>query len=174
MFMWNFCKGWFAHSSFLETYNKTSNAHYVSYYSDNDKVTENAIRIASWLKQQNLNVIMDKLNVITDGMRKWCDRNISLAKKVILIISPGYLKISKLDETINPGKEKELSLKDQLAYNEVCHIRDEIMKMPLVTHRFVVILVETGYNELPFWMKHLNVYKYSGGKVDENILKVLK
>ena len=128
------------------------------------------MRIASWLKQQNLNVIIDKFHVITDGMRKWCDRHISSAKKVIIIICPGYLKISKLDENVNPGREKSFSFKDQLAYNNVCHIRDEITKMP---QRFVVILVETGYNELPFWMKHLNVYKYSGGKVDENILEVL-
>lgn len=146
---------------------------YLSYYSDNKNVTNTAIKIANWLREQNIDVIFDKFFVITNGLRKWRELSLSSAKRIILIISPGYLKICKLDESDEKDKKLD-AIKDQLAYNEICHVRDEITKNPSVTDKFIVILVETSPDDLPFWMKRLNIYKYKNGQVDEKMLEVLK
>ena len=105
--------------------------------------------------------------------RIWNERNMSLSKRVILIISPGYLEICKFDEKNNKEKRLE-SVKDQLAYSEISRIRNEIMEKPLATDRFIVILVRTSRSDLPFWMKKLKIYEYSKGMLDEKILTVLK
>lgn len=158
--------------SMKETLNRKGGTDYISYYSAKESDTNTAMKIAAWLAQHEVKVIMDKFDVISNGKRIWSEQQLASAKKVILILSPGYLEICKFDQNIK--KEKKLdSFMDQLAYNEICYIRDEIRKKPFAIDRVVVVLAGVGSGELPFWMKGLKSFKYSNGELDGEILKFL-
>ena len=147
---------------------------YISYYNEDEGDNEPAIKIASWLKDNQVNVVMDKFDVITSRKRVWCENHLSNAERVIMVVSPDYLEVCKFGETYEKEKKQDC-FKQQLDWNEICQIRHKMMEKPLATDRFIVVLVNTGSNELPFWMRGLTIFKYRKENViSENILKFLK
>jgi hypothetical protein len=116
---------------------------------------------------------MDKFSLIIPNRRVWSEQQLVEAEKIILIITPKYLEICNLHQSIS-NMGKVWSYNDELVCNEISLIRNKLIDKGKVSNKFIGILVDTKKKDLPHWMSQFNCYKYRNGKLDDDILDMLK
>lgn len=144
--------------------------HYISYNASNKG---EALDIARWLQEKNINVIIDQLSYIKPNRRAWSERQLLEAEKIIMIVTPKYLGICNLQQT-KSNEEKKRSHNDELVCNEIALIKNKLIEMGMAADKCIVILIDTQRKDLPHWMSQFNCYQYKNGKLSEGILPMLK
>ncbi|CAB4006270.1 ---NA--- [Paramuricea clavata] len=144
--------------------------HYISYNASNKG---EALDIARWLQEKNINVIIDQLSYIKPNRRAWSERQLLEAEKIIMIVTPKYLGICNLQQT-KSNEEKKSSHNDELVCNEIALIKNKLIENGMAADKCIVILIDTKRKDLPHWMSQFNCYQYKNGKLDEDILPMLK
>ncbi len=105
--------------------------------------------------------------------RAWSEKQLLEAEKIIMILTPKYLEICKLRQSLS-NKEKLWSYNDELVYNEIAWINNKLIGKERDTDKFIGILIDIKKTDLPHWMSEFNCYKYKNGQLDEEILNILK
>ncbi|XP_028409292.1 uncharacterized protein LOC114531892 isoform X2 [Dendronephthya gigantea] len=133
---------------------------YVSYLPEKSTINQ-VNEIYSLLKSHNINVVMDQMydpklyNSL--GPERFGEKFLAHADKVIMIVTQGYLKLCRLDETVDIGSRPCFnSLNDQRLYGEVVNIKSELStKMKHSPVRFIPVLVNVADDYLPKWLQKL-------------------
>lgn len=154
----------------LSTFLNSGAPHYISYNASNKG---EALDIARWLQQKNINVIIDQLSYIKPNRRAWSERQLLEAEKIIMIVTPKYLGICNLQQT-KSNEEKKRSHNDEWACNEISLIKNKLIEKGMAADKCIVILIDTQRKDLPHWMSQFNCYQYKNGKLSEEILPMLK
>lgn len=153
---------------------------YVSYLPE--KATINQINgIYSWLKSHNIEVVMDQMyndqklyNSI--GPKRFGEKFLRQADKVIMIVTPGYLKLCWLDDTVDIDSIPRFdSLNEERLYSEVAHIKNELSTT--LKHgpiRFIPVLVNVPDDYLPKWLQKLTSVKWPDDGKTKTFLNLLK
>lgn len=143
-------------------------AHYISYNASNKR---EAMDIARWLQNKNVNVVIDKFSLIIPNRRVWSETKLLEAEKIIMIITPQYLEICTSRQS-KSYKQNNFPCSDELVNNEISLIRNKLID--LSSDKIIIILVDTKEKDLPHWMSGLHCYQYKNGKLNEEVLRVLK
>ena len=155
---------------------------YVSYLPE--KASINEVReIYSWLKSHNIDVVMDQMYddqklYYSLGPKRFGERFLTQADKVIMIVTNGYLKICRLDDTFDIEYLTPCfkSLNEERLYSEVTQIKTEVTTT--LEHgpiRFIPILVNVPDN-LPQWLQKLTSIEWpeKNDRKTETLLNLLK
>ena len=154
-------------------------AHYISYFPENTTISK-VVGIYSWLISHDIDVIMDRMydpkmyNSL--GPKRFGEKFLANAEKVLMIITPGYLKLCWLDDAVDVNTKPTLnSLDEERLYNEVAYIKNELSTtMNHACNRFVLVLVNVSESHLPNWLCNTTTVSWPKDGKSDRFLKVLK
>lgn len=91
------------------------------------------------------------------GPERFGEKFLARADRVIMIVTQGYLKLCRLDETVDIDSGPCFnSLNDQRLYSELSNIKSELsMTMKDGPVRFIPVLVNVADDYLPKWLQKL-------------------
>ncbi|XP_048585091.1 uncharacterized protein LOC5501956 isoform X2 [Nematostella vectensis] len=131
---------------------------FASYYQESSRHTERVATMASRLREDGYNVIIDQFESveINDlGMWRWVDHQMNKAKKVLVICSPGYVRLwramVKGESTVDPENKDMARVKYEI------NLIGNMYAERLSTANIICLNMgkkNTLGDELPPWMKH--------------------
>ena len=153
---------------------------YVSYLPEKTTVNQ-VFGIYSWLKSHSIDVVMDQTyddqklyNSL--GPKRFGEKFLAQAHKVIMVVTPGYLRLCHLDDTVDiDSKPCFNSLNEERVYSEVAHIKNELSTT--LRHgsiRFTPVLVNVPDDYLPRWLQKLTPVKWPEDGKTKTFLNLLK
>jgi hypothetical protein len=136
--------------------------------------------IYSWLKFHGVDVVMDQMydhklyNSL--GPKRFGEKFLAQADKVIMIVTQGYLKLCWLDDTVDIDSMPCFhSLNEERLYSEVTDIKNELSTT--IKHgpiRFIPLLVNVPDDYLPKWLQKLTSVKWPDDGKTKTFLNLLK
>ena len=150
---------------------------YVSYCPEDGPFLKKVVEFTLWFREQGYNVQMDVMQTPKNesqlrqlGRLRFSELQLKRAKNVLMVVSPGYLKLCKLDESHEATKGR-LSNKELQVFSEITQIRSELCSTMYRNSRFIPVLFGgVKETELPFWIKDMVVFSWPEDKMNNRLL----
>lgn len=136
--------------------------------------------IYSWLKSHKVDVVLDQMypdhklyNSL--GPKRFGEKFLAQADKVIMLVTPGYLKLCWLDDIVDiHAKPSFNSLNEERLYSEIADIKDELSTtLQHAPVRFIPVLVHAPGDRLPKWLQKLTSVKWPDDGKNKTFLDLL-
>lgn len=110
------------------------------------------------------------------GPKRFGEKFLAHADKVIMIVTPGYLQLCWLDDTVDIESMPCFnSLDEERLYSEVTYIKNELSTtLKHDPSRFVPVLVNVSDDYLPKWLQKLTSVKWPDDARNNTFLNLLK
>ena len=140
-----------------------------SYYPESMKHTNDVASIVNWFREKGYDMIMDKMasnEISSKGPMRWAECQIKRANKVIIFMSPGYVRLCEDDEEVAQGSSddvKRVWYEMRLLKNMYCNTHSSA--------KMVCVLIDEkiATQDLPPWAQ----VRYRWPKDREEIIKRL-
>ncbi|XP_065070594.1 uncharacterized protein LOC135695433 [Rhopilema esculentum] len=144
---------------------------YVSYFPDTENYLESVQNlVAKFRKDFSINLIMDllhKTEISELGLARWCHKQLSESKKIILVISKEYLKICQVWQAGNT--DAKCSNDVNRVCNDLQFVVDKMFERKKNSD-LIIILADVKQKELPEFLRGKQIYSWPKSKDEFNAI----
>ncbi|XP_046854273.1 uncharacterized protein LOC124447407 isoform X2 [Xenia sp. Carnegie-2017] len=152
---------------------------YVSYLPE--KGTINHVNdIYHFLKSNHIDVVMDQMYADQKlyhslGPKRFGEKFLRQAGKVIMIVTQSYLRICRWDETVNiEAVPRFSSLNEERLFSEVSLIKSELSTTTKHQRiRFIPVLIKVSEDQLPKWLNLTEIVKWPDDRKTDKFVKIV-